>query len=75
MKKSTLRFLSAVGSILDIYPQTDYEALPGGGRSDIEALLADARCISKDFDKVFEAYDATTRSYGTRDKEVSCARV
>ncbi|EHD21290.1 MULTISPECIES: hypothetical protein [Brenneria] len=65
MKRSTRRFLGAMGSILDISPSTDYVTIAGGNLSDKENFRRDCEAITADFRKVIEAYNVESKGYGS----------
>ncbi|WP_445010353.1 hypothetical protein [Vreelandella stevensii] len=53
------RLLSAVGSLIDIQPNTRYRDLIDAHKTDLERLGSDWEQIGKDMDRAVERYDQT----------------
>lgn len=55
----TRRVMRAVGSLVDIQPNTDYHVLVQADKTDLERLGADWVTIGKDIDRAIGKYEQT----------------
>lgn len=56
MLEVAMQYLRAAGSIMDIYPSTDYRKVVGY-RDDVETLRRDTMAIANDMESALDAYN------------------
>lgn len=58
MKANMRRYFRAVGSLLDLFPATDYSKIINSSMSDSEAMTRDLEMIGDDFRKAIAGFNA-----------------